>query len=112
MHARRARPEECKRIGGVRALDHSNYTVESFCTRCVNPLDASVRVGRMQDLADQHAREREIVGYIFPAPVVFSAASIIATDLPMVETSSLAVGRWLLASVLGSQSQVAEDDKL
>src|SRR5258708_26832330 len=44
-----------------------NYALEFIGTAGVDALDARVRIGRMQNLANQHTREAEVVG-IFARP--------------------------------------------
>src|SRR5205807_2473989 len=38
-----------------------NHASERFCAAGINVLDAGVWIGRVQDLADQHARHKQIV---------------------------------------------------
>ena len=40
----------------------SDDSIELFCLACVNPLDAGMRMRRVQDLPDEHAGKREVVG--------------------------------------------------
>ena len=48
-------------VGRVCASDDGNHAFERLGTRCVNALDARMRVRGMKDLADQHSGQAEIV---------------------------------------------------
>ncbi len=51
-------------IGRVRAGDDGDDALKRLGARGIDALDASVRIGRMQNLADQHPGEAEVVGVL------------------------------------------------
>ena len=51
-------------VGRVLADDNRDYTLQGFSAGCVNVLDVSVRIRRMQDLANQHTRQEKIVSVL------------------------------------------------
>ncbi len=48
----------------VRPSHHAHHALDGFGLRRVNLLDPRVRIGRMQDLAGQHARQRQVVSIL------------------------------------------------
>ena len=51
-------------VGRVLAGDDGNHAFERQRAARVNALDARVRIGRVQNLADEHAGKREVVGVL------------------------------------------------
>src|SRR5262249_48447441 len=58
-------------IGSVLTGSDCKDTIELLGARCVDALDARVRMRRMQDLADQHAGKGEVVGVLAGARGLF-----------------------------------------
>src|SRR5947209_6972453 len=48
-------------VGRVRPGDDRHYTLKSFSAGSIDFFDQRVRIGRMQDLADEHSRQGEVV---------------------------------------------------
>ena len=51
-------------LGRIFADDNCDYTLEFLRTAGVDFLDAGVRMRRMQDLPDQHAGKRQVIGVL------------------------------------------------
>ncbi len=52
------------RVRRVLTSDDRNDTFQRLRARCVDAYDARVRIGRMQNLADQHPRHAEVVSVL------------------------------------------------